>query len=650
MTMTADRIPIQITIRPSSGMVETWLDLVPRGEVIGLLALQINNGPLWPLLREFRVDPAGDGVAAMARVPELLGLRLGQKTAVIVMDYDRLDQAAAIRISLEYKGNDITIPLLAAARNHPQPLLIAANSGIILLESVDTGQLPPLTAAGAAPETAPVTNNGAPPEPENDGYFERFANQMRQEFAGPLQCLSENITSLETVFSLLDPAAYSANLQQLLAETATSFHQALRSARESTAAVSLARAISWLELRRQLAAHQDAAQRQAAALSASIARIEPASSKLDESARAVRERFTAVSGKCAETAADFGKLPALRACFDDLTNGLYRDIMDKTGKLLQPKLREGATDTRLRQKVKFESQRSAARDALRRMAAGIGVEDLSDKLLLLAAQLDDVQGPPAPPAQASVPADLTPWLEFCSARLAAAMKSGRCQMESTLTDYLQLIDLSVTSQLRAAGIDPKEQATNAPTPADADQALEIFFRERVLPVLDNVENRLKTWQPAARKQMDDAFARILTAFNVTAISALAGKIPDPQTQRVVLRQSDAAPIGTIIRTARRGYSCNGVLLRPADVIVSSGPASVRMAPCRGLSETEIDDVMEKTMVLEPSRLATPDAPARAQEQPAAGTALSPGTEPPSFKTDSSLPEMDDDISVWLPKE
>ena len=71
-----------------------------------------------------------------------------------------------------------------------------------------------------------------------------------------------------------------------------------------------------------------------------------------------------------------------------------------------------------------------------------------------------------------------------------------------------------------------------------------------------------------QKEFDKAFADL----DVTVIDA-AGKPFDPAIHEAVAEEpSDTVPNGTVIRQWSRGYRCGSRLLKPAMVVVSSGPA------------------------------------------------------------------------------
>jgi len=71
-----------------------------------------------------------------------------------------------------------------------------------------------------------------------------------------------------------------------------------------------------------------------------------------------------------------------------------------------------------------------------------------------------------------------------------------------------------------------------------------------------------------QKEFDKAFADL----DITVIDA-AGKPFDPAVHEAVAEEhSDTVPSGTVLRQWSRGYRCGTRLLKPAMVVVSSGPA------------------------------------------------------------------------------
>ena len=76
-----------------------------------------------------------------------------------------------------------------------------------------------------------------------------------------------------------------------------------------------------------------------------------------------------------------------------------------------------------------------------------------------------------------------------------------------------------------------------------------------------------------QKEFDKAFSDL----DITVIDA-SGKPFDPAVHEAVAEEhSDTVPAGTVLRQWSRGYRCGTRLLKPAMVVVSSGPAEAAAA-------------------------------------------------------------------------
>ena len=103
--------------------------------------------------------------------------------------------------------------------------------------------------------------------------------------------------------------------------------------------------------------------------------------------------------------------------------------------------------------------------------------------------------------------------------------------------------------------------------------------ERLVSILDNFELGLAaaksegTQSPVysgmvlVQKQLND----LLEENGLQPIEA-EGKKFDPNLHEAIAQEPSDAPEGTVIRQTRRGYRFKDRLLRPARVVVSSGPA------------------------------------------------------------------------------
>ena len=103
--------------------------------------------------------------------------------------------------------------------------------------------------------------------------------------------------------------------------------------------------------------------------------------------------------------------------------------------------------------------------------------------------------------------------------------------------------------------------------------------QRLVSILDNFELGLAAAKAESKqspiysgmvlvqKQLND----LLEENGLQSIEA-EGQEFDPNLHEAISHQQDDAPEGTVIRQARRGYRFKDRLLRPARVVVSSGPA------------------------------------------------------------------------------
>jgi molecular chaperone GrpE len=102
----------------------------------------------------------------------------------------------------------------------------------------------------------------------------------------------------------------------------------------------------------------------------------------------------------------------------------------------------------------------------------------------------------------------------------------------------------------------------------------------MLPVLDTFEMGLEAARIESEqsivfqglKMVQGMFTNLLKEFGVDEVPA-QGKPFDPNLHEALSQEnSDTVPDGTILRVQRRGYKLKERLLRPANVVVSSGPA------------------------------------------------------------------------------
>jgi molecular chaperone GrpE len=101
----------------------------------------------------------------------------------------------------------------------------------------------------------------------------------------------------------------------------------------------------------------------------------------------------------------------------------------------------------------------------------------------------------------------------------------------------------------------------------------------LLPVIDNVGRAIQAAEKAADagtllegvKLVAQQLVGVLTRYHCTRIVAL-GAAFDPHLHQAILQQPSAElPLGTVLVVAQEGYQLHDRVLRPAQVIVSSGP-------------------------------------------------------------------------------
>ena len=102
----------------------------------------------------------------------------------------------------------------------------------------------------------------------------------------------------------------------------------------------------------------------------------------------------------------------------------------------------------------------------------------------------------------------------------------------------------------------------------------------LLPILDTFEMGLEAARAESEKSIvfqglkmvQGMFGNFLRDFGVEEVPA-EGKVFDPNVHEALSSEpSDTVPDHTVIRVQRRGYKLKDRLLRPANVVVSSGPS------------------------------------------------------------------------------
>ena len=118
----------------------------------------------------------------------------------------------------------------------------------------------------------------------------------------------------------------------------------------------------------------------------------------------------------------------------------------------------------------------------------------------------------------------------------------------------------------------------------------------LLPALDHFQLGLKNAQIHAKDTnivtgFQMIYTQLLEAFTQAGLAPLPveGQPFDPNMHEAVTSiASEEHPEGTVITELRRGYTLGGKLLRPAQVIVSRGPAEAAVAPAASATEPVAD--------------------------------------------------------------
>ena len=115
------------------------------------------------------------------------------------------------------------------------------------------------------------------------------------------------------------------------------------------------------------------------------------------------------------------------------------------------------------------------------------------------------------------------------------------------------------------------------------EAQEAYGNEKllraILPFLDNLERAMGQEGASAETILEgirltrDSFLVELGKFGLEQVSSV-GKAFDPSVHEAIgTIPGSGAPEGTVLAESRKGYLLNGRLLRPANVLVASAPAS-----------------------------------------------------------------------------
>lgn len=178
--------------------------------------------------------------------------------------------------------------------------------------------------------------------------------------------------------------------------------------------------------------------------------------------------------------------------------------------------------------------------------------------------------PPEPAAQAETPAGTAPASGATGDQLAAARQEAAANYERYMRAVADL------ENFRKRTVREKDELR---------QFAAASVMEDLLPILDNLSLGLS----AARQQTDvkavaDGIGLVLDQLKATlGRHGLKEVNPEGQTFDHNLHEcishlpSNDVPAETVSQVVRRGYTLNGRLVRPAAVVVSSGPAKAAEA-------------------------------------------------------------------------
>lgn len=93
---------------------------------------------------------------------------------------------------------------------------------------------------------------------------------------------------------------------------------------------------------------------------------------------------------------------------------------------------------------------------------------------------------------------------------------------------------------------------------------------KLLPVLDEFEIAISSIENTnSKKGIELIFSNFVTALRNEGLSEISAEgIYDPYKHEIIMVAESKEAEGTIIETVRKGYMFNGIMLRPASVIIS----------------------------------------------------------------------------------
>ena len=191
----------------------------------------------------------------------------------------------------------------------------------------------------------------------------------------------------------------------------------------------------------------------------------------------------------------------------------------------------------------------------------------------------DPEKTPIPDAGADIPADAAAPAEAAETAAPAAEAADNAAPQPSPEDVLK----DRLLRLQADFDNYKKRQARERLDWIAGAAKDVV--SELLPVLDNFERGLQSvGANPEHKALLDGFSMIYTQLQNALQKAGVAEIPaeglafDTAVHDAVTTMPSAdVPEGHVAAVARRGYTLNGKLLRPAQVVVSSGPAAAAAA-------------------------------------------------------------------------
>ncbi len=101
----------------------------------------------------------------------------------------------------------------------------------------------------------------------------------------------------------------------------------------------------------------------------------------------------------------------------------------------------------------------------------------------------------------------------------------------------------------------------------------IEFASKILPIVDEFELAIDAMKinSESEKGVAMVFSNLIEALKKEGIKEIDAKGQfDPYKHEIMLSKNSDLPHGTIIQIVRKGYTINGIMIRPVSVIISNG--------------------------------------------------------------------------------